>query len=230
MGKMAKESIAIYLRYVILVLQSYFIFHKHFNTLLMKYIDFFGDLIETTIDDSPVLKFANKEIYIGGRHVTTSLHMEAVDHYYLISLLTDYFGSDAIKCQYYTFGSVSDKYIFDAIPIPPPVYSSLTDSLFVTDSVHSGRGPALWLEKIGERALTEEDEYTARAVAEEDFDDFKEWYEANKNKEIEYKSFDNLWTTGPFITKSVAICDGINSPLSRLTRWRLGGNDFVILE
>lgn len=181
----------------------------------MKYIDFFGDLIETTIDDKPVLKFINKEkIYIGGHQITTLLHMETIEHYYLISLLTDYFGSDAIKCQYYTFGSVSDKYIFDVIPIPPPIYSSLTDSLFVTDSVHSGRGPLLWLEKIGDRTLTEEDEYTVRAIA--DFDDFKEWYDANKNNEIEYKNFDNLWITGPFITESVAICDGINSPLSRL--------------
>ena len=182
----------------------------------MKYIDFFGDLIETTIDDCPVLKFINKEIYIGGHQITTSLHMETIEHYYLISLLTDYFGSDAIKCQYYTFGSVSDKYIFDVIPIPSPVYNSLTDSLVVTDSVHSGKGPALWLEKIGDRTLTEEDEYTVRAVAEASFEDFNEWYETNKNKEIEYKSFDDLWTTGPFITESVAICDGINSPLSRL--------------
>ena len=182
----------------------------------MKYIDFFGDLIETTIDERHVLKFINKEIYIGGHQITTSLHMETADHYYLISLLTDYFGSDAIKCQYYTFGSVSDKYIFDVIPIPSPIYSSLTDSLVVTDSVHSGRCPLLWLEKIGDRTLTEEDEYTVRAVAESDFDDFKEWYDANKNNEIEYKNFDNLWTTGPFITESVAICDGINSPLSRL--------------
>lgn len=182
----------------------------------MKYVDFFGDLIETTIDDSPVLKFDNKEIYIEGRLITTSLHMEAVDHYYLISLLTNYFGSDAIKCQYYTFGCVSDKYIFDVIPIPLPVYSLLTDSLFVSDSVHSGKGPALWLEKIGDRTLTEEDEYTARAVAEEDFDNFKEWYEANKNKDIEYKNFDDLWTYGPFTTDSVIVCDGINSPLSRL--------------
>ena len=183
----------------------------------MKYIDFFGDLIETTIDDNPVLKFINKEIYIGGRHITTSLDMKTIDHYYLISLLTDYFGSDAIRCQYYTFGSVSDKYIFDIIPIPPPIYSSLTDSIFATDSVYSGNGPLLCLEKIGDRILTEEDEYTARAVAEADFDDFKEWYKTNKNKEIEYKNFDDLWTSAPFVTESVAICDGINSPLSRLT-------------
>lgn len=116
----------------------------------MKYIDFFGDLIETSIDDSPILKFANKEVYIGGRHVTTTLHMETIDHYYLISLLTDYFGSDSIKCQYYTFGSVSDKYIFDVIPTSSPFYRSLSDS------VHSGKGPSLMLEKIGGRMLTEE--------------------------------------------------------------------------
>ena len=91
----------------------------------------------------------------------------------------------------------------------------MTDSLFVTDYVHSGKGPALWLEKIGDRVLTEEDEYTIRALS-SNFDDFKEWYEANKNKEIDYKNFDDLWTYGPFITKSVVICDGINSPLSRL--------------
>lgn len=180
----------------------------------MKYVDFFGELVQTTIDDKPVLKFINKEVYIGGKHMTTSLHMETIDHYYLISMLTDYFGSDSIECQYYTFGSVSDQYIFDVIPIPPPVFSSLTNSLFVSDSVHGGKGPMLCLKKIGDRVLTEEDEYTVRALAH--FDDFKEWYEANKNKEIEYKSFDDLWTSGPFMTDSVVICDGINSPLSRL--------------
>lgn len=182
----------------------------------MKYIDFFGDLTVSTVNDRHVWKFANKEIYFGGKQMTSSLHMETIDHYYLISLLTDYFGSDEIPCQYFTFGSVSDKYIFDVIPIPSPIYTSLTDSLFVTDSVHSGKGPSLMLEKIDGRMLTEEDEYTIRALA--DFDDFKEWYEANKNKEIEYKNFDALWTSGPFITKSVAICDGINSPLSRFNK------------
>lgn len=39
----------------------------------MKYIDFFGDLIETSINDHPVWKFINKEIYIGGKQITTPL-------------------------------------------------------------------------------------------------------------------------------------------------------------
>lgn len=185
----------------------------------MKYIDFFGDLIETTINDHPVWKFINKEIYIIGNQIITPLHMETIDHYYLISLLTDYsvtFASDDtnIPCQYYTFGSVSDKYIFDVIP--SPTYSSLSDSLVSSDTVRDGRYLSIMIETIGDRELTEEDEYTIRAIiTRASFDDFREWYEANKNKEIEYKSFDALWAHGPFLTKSVAICDRANSPLSR---------------
>ena len=63
----------------------------------MKYNDIFGDLIETTINDHPVWKFINKEIYIIGNQIITPLHMETIDNYYLISLLTDYsvtFASD----------------------------------------------------------------------------------------------------------------------------------------
>lgn len=189
-----------------------------FYTLQMKYIDFFGDLIETTINDHPVWKFINKEIYIAGNSVITPLHMKTIDHYYLISLLTDYsvtFASDDtnIPCQYYTFGSISDKYIFDVIPIP--TYSSLSDSIkYGNKAVRDGRLTA-WIDTIGDRELTEEDEYTIRAIAQHYFDDFREWYEANKNKEIEYKNFDALWAHGPFLTKSVAICDRINIPLSR---------------
>lgn len=185
----------------------------------MKYNDFFGDLIETTINDHPVWKFINKEIYIIGNQIITPLHMEIIDHYYLISLLTDYsvtFASDDtnIPCQYYTFGSVSDKYIFDVIP--SPTYNSLSDSLVSSNTVRDGRYLSIMIETIGDRELTEEDEYTIRAIiTRASFDDFREWYEANKNKEIEYKSFDALWAHGPFLTKSVAICDRVNSPLSR---------------
>ena len=80
----------------------------------MKYIDFFGDLIETTIDERHVLKFINKEIYIGGHQITTSLHMETADHYYLISVLTDFFGSNAntILLEAFQISIFSTLYLF----------------------------------------------------------------------------------------------------------------------
>ena len=180
----------------------------------MKYIDYFGELVETTIDDQPVLKFANKEIYISKRGVTSALHLSATDHYYLISLLTDYFGdTDEIKCQYYTFGAVTETTIFDTIPVPPPVFGIVTDSWFTSDGIRSVC-PRICIEKIGDRIITDADEYTIRALAEDDID-LKPWYTENCNKDIEYKGFDSLWET-PFTTASVVICDDINLPIRRL--------------
>ena len=138
--------------------------------------------------------------------------MQDINHYYLISLLTDYFGSDKIAAQYYTFGAVAENKVFD-ITLPSPKFESPSDNLFISDSIYEGKGPLVCIDSIGGKEVT--DDYTSRLIADDDID-LKEWYEKNKDKDIDYNDFESLWTTGPFITDSIVICDNINSPINRM--------------
>ena len=153
------------------------------------YYSYFGDLHELTLRQEmreityiPALKFENKEIYIWGRYVTNKEHMNMKDHYFLISLLTDYFQnsdiSRTISCQYQ-----------------------------VGNHINMGFDDDL-------------DGQELRALNKENFDNFKEWYDTHKNKEIHYNGeLTDLWKNeiGDYMrTAGVIICHGINGFLDAI--------------